>query len=152
MSDIKKPTFFEQEKTHDLDKVAKWAGKKKVLVLDDDPAIASVVKTHLEENGYEVDCVSDGVDGIKKIMVHDYAVILCDMVMPHLPGDMFYVAVERVKPHLCRRFLFMTGHSGSPKVDEFIRRVKGLMLWKPFKLHVLMESIQAAEGRGAKTA
>lgn len=149
MSDIRNRAVF-HERTHDLDHVTKWAAKKKILVLDDDTAIAGLVRIHLEDNGYEVDCVTDGVEGIKKVMVNDYAVILCDMVMPNLPGDMFYLAVERVKPHLCRRFLFMTGHEGNRKVDDFIRSVKGLMLWKPFKLHVLMEAIQAAESKGEK--
>jgi hypothetical protein len=55
---------------------------------------------------------------------------------------MFYLAVERTKPHLCKRFIFMTGHRGDPKIDEFIRRVKGLMLWKPFEMYMLTEAIQ----------
>jgi DNA-binding NarL/FixJ family response regulator len=72
------------------------------------------------------------------------------MVMPNLAGDMFYMAVERVKPHLCKRFLFMTGHQGERKIDDFIRSVRGLVLWKPFKTHVLMEAMQAAESRGER--
>ncbi len=55
------------------------------------------------------------------------------------------MAVERVKPHLCKRFLFMSGHRGDRKVDEFIRKVHGLILWKPFQSHILMESIQVIE-------
>jgi hypothetical protein len=63
------------------------------------------------------------------------------MVMPNLPGDMFYLAVERTKPGLCKRFLFMTGHAADPKWDSFIRKVNGVILWKPFELHELMERI-----------
>lgn len=133
------------EKTHDLDQVAQWAARKKVLILDDNFDFADMTRLQLQEQGYEVDWVADGVQGIKKIMVSDYSVILCDMVMPHLAGDMFYLAVERVKPYLCKRFIFMTGHQGDRKVDEFIRRVRGLLIWKPFQAHVLMETIQAAE-------
>ena len=106
-----------------------------------------MTRLQLQEHGYEVDWVADGVQGIKKIIVNDYSVILCDMVMPHLAGDMFYLAVERVKPHLCKRFVFMTGHQGNRKVDEFIRKVRGLLLWKPFQAHVLLETIQAAESK-----
>jgi len=133
------------EKTHDLDRVARWAARKKVLILDDDFGFADMIRTLLEQNGYEVDVAGDGVQGIKKVMVNDYAVILCDMVMPNLAGDMFYTAVERVKPHLCRRMVFVTGHKGDRKVEEFIRKVRGLILWKPFQPHILMETIQAVE-------
>jgi CheY-like chemotaxis protein len=138
------------EKTHDLDQVARWAARKRILILDDDFAFADVTSSLLEENGYEVELAADGVQGIKKIMVNDYSVILCDMIMPNLAGDMFYVAVERVKPHLCRRFVFMTGRQGDRKVDEFVRKVRGLIVWKPFQIHVLMEAIQAAEATAAR--
>jgi len=138
------------EKTHDLDQVPKVTVRKKVLLLDDDMPLAELTRKILEENGYEVETVADGVQGIKKIMINDYSVILCDMVMPNLAGDMFYMAGERVKPHLCKRFLFMTGHQGERKIDDFIRSVRGLVLWKPFKTHVLMEAMQAAESRGER--
>ncbi len=135
----------DEEKAHALDDVAEAAPRKKILLLDDDVALADLTRMILENNGYEVETASDGVQGIKKIMAGDYSVILCDMVMPNLAGDMFYLAVERVKPHLCKRFLFMTGHRGDRKIDEFIRKVRGLILWKPFQSHVLIESIQAVE-------
>jgi CheY-like chemotaxis protein len=138
------------EKTHDLDQVARWAARKRVLILDDDFAFADTTRLQLEEKGYEVEWAADGVQGIKKVMVNDYSVILCDMVMPNLAGDMFYLAVERVKPHLCKRFVFLTGHQGDRKIDEFIRKVRGLILWKPFQIHVLMEAIQAAEAKGGQ--
>jgi DNA-binding response OmpR family regulator len=140
------------EKTHDLDKVARWAARKKVLILDDDFDFADGTRQHLERNGYEVELAADGVQGIKKVMVNDYSIILCDMLMPNLAGDMFYAAVERVKPHLCRRIIFVTGQRGNRKVDDFIRKVRGLVLWKPFQLHVLMETIQAVENKAGGAA
>jgi len=131
------------EKVHVLENGQEPAPRKKILLVDDDATLADLTRMILEENGYDVDVASDGVHGIKKVLENDYSVILCDMVMPNVAGDMFYTAVERVKPHLCRRFLFMTGHHGDRKIDEFIRKVRGLILWKPFQPHVLMESIQA---------
>jgi CheY-like chemotaxis protein len=132
-------------KTHVIGKGEESAHGRKILLVDDDASLVDLTKIILEENGYEVETACDGVQGIKKILASDYSVILCDMVMPNLTGDMFYTAVERVKPQLCKRFLFMTGHQGDRKLDEFIRKIRGLMLWKPFQAHVLMESIQAIE-------
>ena len=62
-------------------------------------------------------------------------------MMPNLPGDMFYLAVERTKPQLCKKFIFMTGFAGDPKWQAFISRVKGVVLAKPFEFHLLLESI-----------
>jgi DNA-binding NarL/FixJ family response regulator len=75
-------------------------------------------------------------------MATDFSIILCDMVMPNFPGDMFYAAVERVRPKLCKRFIFMTGHQGDRKIEEFIRRIRGLMLWKPFQMTILFDTIK----------
>jgi DNA-binding NtrC family response regulator len=140
------------ERTHDLDQVARWAARKKVLILDDDFAYSDVTRQILETHGYEVELAADGVQGIKKIMVNDYSVILCDMVMPNLAGDMFYTAVERVKPHLCRRIVFVTGMRGERRVEEFIRKVRCLILWKPFKSHVLFETIKAVEAKAGEAS
>jgi len=46
--------------------------------------------------------------------------------------------------------VFVTGHKGDRKVEEFIRKVRGLILWKPFQPHILMETIQAVERKSAE--
>lgn len=133
------------EKTHVIEGLEPVAPPKKILIVDDDWNLADLIGMMVERHGYLVETARDGVQGIKKIMAGDYSVILCDMVMPNLAGDMFYLAVQRVRPHLCPRFIFMTGHNGDRKVDEFIRRVRGLILWKPFESHILMEAIEGVE-------
>jgi CheY-like chemotaxis protein len=134
------------EKIHDLDRAESWeAPKRKILILDDDFTFADLTRLHLERIGYEVELAADGVQGITKIMADDYSAILCDMVMPNLAGDMFYTAVERVKPHLCSRIIFVTGQRGDRKVEEFIRKVHAPVLWKPFQMRELFETIRSVE-------
>jgi DNA-binding response OmpR family regulator len=115
---------------------------RSILMLEDDSDLAATLKEFFLNDGYAVTHAANGVDGLKRIMSGDYNLILCDMLMPHLAGDMFYAAVERVKPNLCKRFIFMTGHQGDPRWDAFVRKVGGIMLFKPFELHVLIEAIQ----------
>ncbi|MDB6130270.1 MAG: sensor hybrid histidine kinase [Verrucomicrobiales bacterium] len=131
-----------QEKTHEIsgDALEEF---KTILLLEDEGEMSDVLKLYLEESKYRVVQVRNGVEGLKKIIAQDFDVILCDMMMPNLPGDMFYLAVERTKPHLTRRFIFMTGHKGDKKIDDFIRRVKGIMLWKPFQPPDLLETIKS---------
>ena len=61
------------------------------------------------------------------------------------PSQEIYRAVERAQPNLCRRFIFMTGFRGEPKITEFIGSVGGFILWKPFEFRVLMEAIKRIE-------
>src|ERR1700683_4966171 len=96
---------------------------KKILLLEDDEDFRNIIKEFLELHLYQVVTVRNGVEGVREIMASDFEVILCDMMMPTLPGDMFYLAVERMRPHLCDRFIFMTGYKGDGKVADFIKKV-----------------------------
>lgn len=135
------------DKTYALPDTGEILKTKNILILEDDVALALILKEALESQRYAVTVVPSGTEGLKQIMAGDFSVILCDMVMPNFPGDMFYLAVERIRPHLCSRFIFMTGHQGDRKIEQFIRRIRGLMLWKPFEVHVLFDAIKVVNSK-----
>lgn len=56
--------------------------KRRVLLLDDDPAIQRLVPTLLEREGYRVDVVGKGREAIDAIERGDYSAILLDLMMP----------------------------------------------------------------------
>ena len=112
---------------------------KKVLLLEDDELVSKFIKMALESKGMDVVTVSNGVEGVHAIKDADFEAIICDMMMPKLPGDMFYLAVERIKPHLCPRFIFITGYKDDPKINDFLKKVNGALLLKPFKMDDLLE-------------
>ncbi len=114
---------------------------KSILLLDDDLELADTLKSLLEARNFIVKTVKNGVEGLHEIMALDYDIIMCDMMMPAMAGDMFYLAVQRTKPHLCARFIFVTGFSDNPKVTEFIRSVNGLLLLKPVNSDELIRTI-----------
>lgn len=114
---------------------------RRVLLLEDDSEFKEIMQCFLSENGFEVVAVQNGVEGVHEVLAGEFEVILCDMLMPTLPGDMFYRAVERMRPQLCGRFIFMTGYRGNAKVNEFISGVDGTVLTKPFHVGELLELI-----------
>lgn len=114
---------------------------KSILLLDDDELLADTLKLLLESHNFVVTVVNNGVDGLREVINLDFDVIICDMVMPHMPGDMFYLAVQKMKPHLASRFIFITAHSGVPKVNEFLQRVHGLVAYKPTATQDLIRMI-----------
>jgi DNA-binding NtrC family response regulator len=121
--------------------------RRKILILDDDQWFSNLLVELLQTQHFHTKTVENGVEGIKEIMNSDFDVILCDIMMPNLSGDMFYVAVQRTKPHLCKRFIFMSGHKGNPKIEAFIKSINGTVLWKPFELYQLTEAIRNVEIR-----
>ena len=114
---------------------------KSVLLLDDDVDLADTLKSLLESHNYIVTTVKNGVEGLREVMAMDFDIIMCDMLMPAMPGDMFYLAVERIKPHLCPRFIFLTGHADNPKVSEFLQKIDATALYKPVTNEELIHTI-----------
>lgn len=125
-----------------------------ILLVDDDVNILNMMEAYLLEKNFLVDAVESGAEGLKEVMKKDYDVIICDLMMPNMSGDMFYRAVERVKPNLCNRFLFVTGFSMSLEVENFIKNCQVFCLSKPFTLDKLLKSIDGilARNSGAKSA
>ena len=115
---------------------------KTVLVLEDDTAFAATLKDALESFGYRITFVPTGTEGVQQILASDFDAIVCDMVMPNFPGDMFYRAVQRSRPHLCRRFIFITGHQDNPKIVQFIKQSGCVALWKPFEVRRLFNALE----------
>jgi CheY-like chemotaxis protein len=59
---------------------------KTVLVVDDEPAVASVIRETLVHFGYQVTCVLDAKLALDRIGKSPYDVIVTDMLMPDIDG------------------------------------------------------------------
>jgi CheY-like chemotaxis protein len=104
---------------------------KSVLVVDDDPDLATELKSLLESRNFVVNTAPNGAAALNEVIAMDYDVIVCDLMMPHMAGDMFYLAVQKAKPELAKRFVFITGHSDNSKVEAFLKKIDGVVLFKP---------------------
>jgi len=135
-----KSTFTSQS-TLEIEQGAEPMKLCRILLLEDDLAFSDILRRYLESVLFDVTAVTSGVEGLRAVMARDFDVIVCDMLMPTVPGDMFYRAVERTKPHLCKRFIFITGYKGVPRIDDFIKSINGTILPKPFHMDDIKELI-----------
>ncbi len=60
--------------------------KKRILVVDDEPDFASIVKANLEKEGFEVDIAYNGVEGLEKVAANPPDLIVLDVMMPEKDG------------------------------------------------------------------
>ncbi|HXY30737.1 MAG TPA: sigma-54 dependent transcriptional regulator [Gemmatimonadaceae bacterium] len=58
----------------------------KILIADDERAIAEGLRAHLETEGYEVEVVADGQKALDRLVADRYSVVLADLKMPKLDG------------------------------------------------------------------
>lgn len=61
-------------------------GKKRILIIDDEPKMVKMVKRRLEANDYEVIAASDGQEGFEKAKTEKADLIISDLMLPKLDG------------------------------------------------------------------
>jgi CheY-like chemotaxis protein len=124
------------------EKATPQAATLKVLLLEDRDDFREVLRDYLVSCGYQAISVNSGVEGLREIMKRPFDLIICDMMMPQMGGEMFYWAVTRVRPAAAQRFIFFTGHKNNPPIEFFFQRVNATVLFKPFKMSALDSAIR----------
>jgi CheY-like chemotaxis protein len=125
----------------EVEKQGPSAPALKVLLLEDRDDFRAVLRDYLVSCSYHVTSVSSGIEGLREIMKARFDLIICDMMMPRMGGEMFYWAATRVRPATRERFIFFTGHKNNPAIAFFFRRINARVLFKPFKLAALDSAI-----------
>jgi CheY-like chemotaxis protein len=113
-----------------------------ILIVDDDTAVAETLRSFLESLSFRVSEVTTGAEAVSLIAAADVDLILFDLTLPDLRVEQFYDSLKQVKPHLCSRIIFMSSDDSHAADDGFVRRLKGISLWKPFPTDWLLEAVQ----------
>ena len=58
----------------------------KILIVDDEQGIRSVIKEYCESNNYETDEAESGKKALEKLKVNDYDLLILDIMMPEMDG------------------------------------------------------------------
>lgn len=67
---------------------------KKVLVVEDERELCSILYDDLSSRGYEVELARNGQEGLEKLQILEPDIIICDRAMPVMSG---YQMLERIR-------------------------------------------------------
>ena len=112
----------------------------RVLVVEDEPALAVAVSEALEDAGFTVDRAGDGEEGLTRLTEANYDLIVCDLKMPRIDGMQFYRAMAAATPALARRVIFVTGDVAGTDAERFLEETACRWLSKPFRLGDLLRA------------
>lgn len=113
---------------------------KKVLIVEDERAIADIIAFNLERDGYKVDCAYDGAEGLKKASEENHDLILLDVMLPVYDG---FEVCRRIRNESQTPIIMLTAR------EEETDKVLGLELGaddyitKPFSMRELMARVKA---------
>ena len=112
----------------------------RVLLVEDEPALAVAVSEALADAGFTVDRACDGEEGLTRLTEARYDLIVCDLKMPRIDGMQFYRAMAAATPALARRVIFVTGDVAGTDAERFLEETGCRWLSKPFRLGDLLRS------------
>ncbi len=115
---------------------------KAILVVDDDQQLASALQWILADESYLVDVAYDGEEAVLKVKTHEYDAVICDLKMPRLRGDEFYLMIRKMRPALADRFIFITGYATDPQLKLFLSQHEVKYLVKPFPVAGLIGCVK----------
>src|ERR1043166_5564475 len=113
-----------------------------ILVVDDDQQLASALQWILADENFLVDVAFDGEEAMLKVKAHEYDAIICDLKMPRLRGDEFYLEAKEIRPSLADRFIFITGFATDPNIALFLNKHDVKYLVKPFAVQGLIKCVK----------
>jgi signal transduction histidine kinase len=115
---------------------------RSILVVEDEPDVAEVLKDMLALDDHRVDIAANGQLALELLDDHEYDLILSDLRMPQLDGPGLYRELERRRPELCRRLIFISGDALNREVESFMHEVDATILSKPIALKTFREAVQ----------
>ncbi|MDE3112525.1 MAG: response regulator [Chloroflexota bacterium] len=116
--------------------------RPRVLVVDDDDAIAELVREILGPEGYAVATAPNGADALELVRLHDPVLILVDLRMPVMDGRSFIDQYRRRGGH-ARIFVFSAAGGAADALP--MAGVDGAIA-KPFDVDALLGAVAWATG------
>ena len=91
-------------------------GSPRLLLVEDEPALADLLKRYLERLGYQVDACAQADAALTLLDAHpeDYALLITDLSLPDMSGDELMTRSRLRAPHL--RAIIASGYPYEPRV------------------------------------
>jgi DNA-binding response OmpR family regulator len=115
---------------------------RRILVIEDDPGIADLVKLHLQEAGYQVEVAPDGRSGLERSQQERFDLVILDLMFPSGPDGLEVCRQLRARPH-DTPILMLTARAA--EVDRVVGLEMGAddYLTKPFGVRELVARAKA---------
>ena len=116
--------------------------KKKILVIDDEAELVTLIKKRLEANGYEISTASDGVKGLEKAREVNPDLILLDIKMAQMDGYTMLLELKKTEETKSIPVVILTAYD---KMQDMFK-IEGVKdyITKPFDDQDLMIRIARA--------
>jgi len=114
----------------------------RILVVEDEPTVAALIGDVLREEGMEVDVLPDGAKALELVQHSSYDLVICDVRMPGMDGQIFFEALAQARSPLRDHVLFVTGDGVAARTRDFLVRHHLPYVAKPFRVEELCLAVR----------
>lgn len=118
----------------------------KILIIEDESRVASLLQNGLEENGYQTMVAYDGLMGLRLFQAHSFDLVISDVVLPKMDGFELCKEIRKLNPHIPILMLTALGTTDD-KLDGFDAGADDYMV-KPFDFRELNARLKVLLKRG----
>ena len=111
----------------------------RVLLVEDDPNVATGIALLLQEEHYTVDVVNRNTGAFDAVERTSPDVLILDIGLPDVEGTKVYEQIAASHPHL--PVIFSTGHGDEKRLEHYLSRGNVAMLFKPYTIDLLIAAI-----------
>jgi two-component system, NtrC family, response regulator PilR len=112
----------------------------RVMIIEDDKEMRSLLKDFFEEEGFETDSASNGVDALRMLSKDHFDLVITDIRMPGLTGLDILPRIRRLKPEI--PIIVMTAYGSDDVRRRSLERGATIYLEKPIHLSKLRAVIR----------
>lgn len=120
--------------------------KGRILVVDDEAVIVKALMKYLAQEGYDVECASDGSEAVEKCKDKHFDLLLTDLSMPKMDGIELIRAIKSLLPNIC--CIVMTAFGSIASAVEAMKGGAFHYITKPFELedvgHIIEKALEHA--------
>ena len=116
--------------------------KDRILIVDDEPDIALILKLQLEDAGYQTVRARDGVEALEAIEREEFSLIMLDIKMPRMDG---LEALSRIRVELTP-VVMMTAHGSEDIAVNAMKKGALDYISKPFSTDDMLQKVERAIG------
>lgn len=122
-------------------------GRKRVLIVDDEPSVLGFIESALRlEGDYEIATASDGFEAGRQVTAFRPDLIILDLMLPGVDGFEICRRVKKDPATQDMRILVITGFATDENVEKVLRYGADGYLEKPLKLRDLREKVHELLG------
>lgn len=115
----------------------------KILVIDDEETIRSLLRGALERKGHTVKCAENGMEGVSIYSNYDPDTVICDIKMPKMDGFQVFESLKHNNKKVAP-FIYITGHGEKAAAIEALRKGAFDYLEKPFEMDEIFFAVDRA--------